>query len=188
MKNALAKSAVIVISGLVAAVAWAAEGPIGSLTIKGKATITAQESTFTLQDQEYAYFSNDRIETNDSSQALVVMTSGLKVALDASSAARILEKEGTYTIDLQQGSMAVDAPEGSDYRLAQNGEAISGSEKFAAKGEPYVVSVSDTDEARVYVPAQMEEEGERRGLLLFLGGAAGGAGYFFSQDDSDPSS
>jgi len=190
----LRASAFLVLSILVSSIAWAGSAwagdqPIGTLTVKGQASITAGDSSFTLHDQEYAYFSGDRVETTDSAKALIATSQGLTVALDGSSVARLMRQNDVYTIDLQQGSMAVEAQPGVDYRLTRNGEAIAKGDRFVAGAEPYVATVTGNDDVELYMPAQLDAETERHSLLWLLGAGATAIGTFIVLDDDDgPSS
>jgi hypothetical protein len=179
-----------IVAAVVSATAWAGDSPIGALVVKGKATITAQDTSFTLEDQEYAYFSGDRVGTDPSSRAAVTTSDGLKLAFDQSTVASITRTDGVYTIDLEQGAMAVDAREGVEYELTKQGEAVPGGDKYTAGDQPYVVSVTEGDNAQFYMPAQLDQESERRGILWWLlGGAAAVTGtYYITKDDNGPSS
>lgn len=184
----------LTLAAMLSATAWAAESPIGALVIKGKATIVAQDTSFALQDQEYAYFPSDRIETGEKSRAMLNTSDGLKVAFGQDTVARIDRDNGAYVIDLQQGAMAVDARKGIDYSVTKNGETVSGGEKFIAGDEPYVASVTDGEDVKFYMPAQLDVEGKKRGAIWWLlgavGGVVGGTVIYNNviKDDSPPSS
>lgn len=169
MKNFLTQSTAFLLAAMLSATAWAADEPIGALTVNGKATIAAGDSEFTLTDQEYAYFSGDVIDTAEDSQSVITTNDGLRVAFGQSSSAKITREDGVYTIDLVAGTMAVGAQEDTEYRLTRNGETVSGSEQYVAGDEPYVASVTpDENDVQFYMPAQLGEGG---GSLAGMSGA-----------------
>jgi len=194
MKNVFTKGASFLLVAVLSAAASAADAPIGALTVTGKAVISAGDATFTLTDQEYAYFSGDVIETAKDSQSVITTNDGLQVAFSQSSVASITQEGGVYTIDLTQGSMAVDGRQGSEYRLTRNGEPVAGADQYVAGDKPYVAAVAPGEnEVRFYMPAQMAgdtKEDERGRLWIWVVTAAGGAWVLAStlDDDDDPSS
>ncbi len=176
---------------MAASVAWAAGSPIGALTADGRVDITGQSSTFTLQDQEYAYFSGDRISTGEDATAAVRLTDGLAVTFIGASSGRITRDADTYSIDLEQGHIVVDAEESIDYRITHNGNPVPGGQSLDASNEPFVVSVPEQGDARFYMPAQLDNQDsdDDTGLTPLQIGALlaiiGGGTYYFLDDDDD---
>jgi hypothetical protein len=184
---------------MAASVAWAAGDPIGALTADGRVDITGQSSTFTLQDQEYAYFSGDQISTGEDATAVVRLSDGLNVTFIGASSGRVTRDADTYHVDVVKGHIVMDAREGIDYLVTHNGDPIPGGESLDASDEPFVVSVPESGDARFYMPAQLDDDDGAAGgitggltsyqiaaLLAIIGGAAY---YIVDEDDEEgPSS
>lgn len=190
------KACCIALAALMAAsVTWAAGDPIGALTADGRVDVTGQSSTFTLQDQEYAYFSGDRITTDQDATAVVRLSGGLNVTFIGASSGRVARDADTYNIDLEAGHIVVDAGDGIGYRITHNGDPVPGGQSLEASDEPFVVSVSEAGDARFYMPAQLddgasEDTGLTRLQIASLLAIIGGATYYIldDDDDEDPSS
>jgi len=175
MSRILSKSCWIMLAGLITATpAWAADSPIGALTADGKVSVTGQTSTFTLQDQQYAYFSGDAISTADDAKAVVSLSDGLDVTFVPSSEGRIINDDGTYTIELDQGHIVVDAAQGVDYQITHEGKPVSADQPLEAAGEPFVASVSESGDVQFYMPAQLDDDD--RGSLSRMKGSMAEAG------------
>lgn len=198
MSRILSKSCWIMLAGfLTATPAWAADSPIGALTADGKVSVTGQTSTFTLQDQEYAYFSGDAISTADDAKAVVSLSDGLDVTFVPSSEGRVINNDGTYTIELDQGHIVVDAEEGVDYQITHQGETVSADQPLKAGDGPFVASASESGDVQFYMPAQLDED-ETRGSLAAQGWSAGqiaaaiavlaAGGYFIVNEIDDEGS
>lgn len=198
MSRILSKSCWIILAALLTAFpTWAADSPIGALTAEGKVSVTGQTSTFTLQDQEYAYFSGDAISTADDAKAVVSLSDGLDVTFVPSSEGRVINDDGTYTIELDQGHIVVDAEEGVDYQITHQGETVSADQPLKAGDGPFVASASESGDVQFYMPAQLDED-ETRGSLAAQGWSAGqiaaaiavlaAGGYFIVNEIDDEGS
>lgn len=187
----------IVLAGLLSAsAAWAADTPIGALTADGEVTMSSQSSTFTLQDQEYAYFSGDQVSTTEDATAVVRLSDGLEVSFVGSSAGHITSDGDAYTIELETGHIVVDADEGVDYRITHDGEAVARDQALDADDGPFVASVASAGDVQFYMPAQLDQGGAGAGAGLtglqigaILAIIAGGVFVVTDDDDDDgPSS
>lgn len=192
MSRILTKSCWIALAGLLAgSAAWAADSPIGALTAEGKVTLTGQSASFTLQDQEYAYFSGDRISTDPDATARVRLSDGLDVTFIGSSGGRIASDGEAYTIELAKGHIVVDARDGVDYRITHDGQPVSRDQALDAEGGPFVASVAEPGSVQFYMPAQLDDDDGNGGPPLSGGQIAtiltvlGGGVYFATEDDDD---
>jgi len=203
MNKSLSRIRWIALAGLMTTVAaWAADSPIGSLAAQGKVSITGQASSFTLTDQEYAYFSGDKVSTDADARAMIRLSDGLDVALIGSTTGRITSRDGAYTIDIESGHALIKAAEGVDYQIVHNGNIVPRASRLDAADGPYVASVSNSGEVEFYMPAQLDS-GAAAGSLANAGltatqiaaivAAAVAGGYYIEKeviddDDEGPSS
>lgn len=181
---------------LVATTAWAEESPIGTLKAQGSITIEAPNSSFTLEDQEYAYFSGDGILTGEGARAVVGLNEGLNVTFVGSTQGNVAQKNGVYHIELQQGHILVDAEPGVDYQIMSNGAPVAPDQSHQAGEGPFLVSVAESGAVRFYMPAQLDGPGvaallESAGLAAaeiaaVIGAAA--SGVVILNDDKGPAS
>lgn len=188
MRSILSKSCWIALAGLLSAsVAWAAGSPIGALTADGEVSITNPSSTFTLKDQEYAYFSGDRVSTTGEATAAVRLSDGLNVTFVGTSAGRITTDGEAYTIALDEGHIVVDAADGVDYQITHDDEIVSSDNPLGAEDGPFVATVADSGDVQFYMPAQLDGGGTglTGGQIALIVGVLGGAAYFISEDDDD---
>lgn len=156
---------------------WATQSPIGSLMVKGRVGIDVQGTTFTLVDQEYAYFSNDKITTDRDGQAVLTITEGLELTLINSSSARVDRAEDGYNIHIDEGVVLVNARADSVYRIFHKGDAVSPGQEITASNEPFIVTVSSADDKlEFYMPSQLETSDEDEGAG-WLKGSLAKAGY-----------
>lgn len=181
---------------------WADTSPIGTLKAQGKVAIQAPSSTLTLVDQEYAYFSDDGVRTDQGAQAEVGLNEGLKVTFVGAAEGSIARNDGVYSIDIRQGHIVVDAEPAVDYRIFHDGKAVSPDQALNASDEPFVVSVAEAGDVQFYMPAQLDDDdraaGGLRGSLARTGISAGqiaaiiaavaGTVYIVTHDDDEPSS
>lgn len=149
--------------------AWADTSPIGTLKAQGKVTIEAPSSTFTLTDQEYAYFSGDAITTSPGAQAEVTLNDGLTITFIGDAAGSVSRNDGVYDIEIRQGPILVDAATGVGYRISHNGAPVSPDQALEPSNKPFVVSVAEAGEVQFYMPAQLDDEDEAAGGLLDSG-------------------
>lgn len=194
MTTILIRSRWIVLAGLLSAsAAWAADTPMGALTAEGEVALTSQSSTFTLQDQEYAYFSGDQVATTEDATAVVRLTDGLEVSFVGSSTGHITSDGDAYTIELETGHIVVDAREGVDYRITHDGEPVARDQALDADDGPFVASVASAGDVQFYMPAQLDDDdrGAGAGLsgpqLAAILAIIGGTVYVIADDDG-PSS
>lgn len=165
MKQPFTQCASFVLAALMTTVAWAADSPIGNLKAGGEVAIDAPNASFTLRNQEYAYFSGDGIQTARDAQAAVTLNDGLKVTFVASSKGHVSRQDGVYNIELEQGHILVDAESGVDYRISSNGEPVSPDQALDANEGPFVVSVAEAGDVQFYMPAQLDDDAEAAGWL-----------------------
>lgn len=84
----------------------AASGPIGDLEVRGTALIEAagDGNTTRLRDTGYAWYSGDRLRTDDATGVLNLANGG-SLGIDKQSDATIAFEAGTVTVDLIEGSL-----------------------------------------------------------------------------------
>lgn len=208
MRKILGKVACLAFLATLTTVALAAQSPIGTLEVQGRATIHTPLSTFTLQDQEYAYFSGDRVETSKKAEAMVRLSDGLNITFVGTAKGAVSRRDDTYKIDLEQGHILVKAEKGVHYRIFHNGKPVSPDRTLAAADTPFVVSVADNGDVQFYMPAQLDQQNGQhkkaaaglKGSLRRAGVSAeeaaailgalvtGGFTYITIRDDEGPSS
>ncbi len=207
MARAVRKSMWLVLLATLTGSAWAAQSPIGMLKVQGSATITTPVSTFTLKNQEYAYFSGDQIKTSKGAEAVVSLSDGLNVTFVGQAQGGVSQQKGTYNIELQQGYILVKADKGINYQILHNGKPVSPDQALSASDAPFVVSVASTGEVQFYMPAQLDQGQESKkkkaaaglkgslqragvspGQIAAILGALVGAGTLILTSDKGPSS
>jgi len=202
MRQLLAATASLALTSFVSVTAWAADSPIGALTAQGTVTIEAPASSFRLTDQEYAYFSSDRIQTGDDANAVLRLNDGLTVTLVGDTEASISRENGHYEIAIDRGHMLVDAEPGIEYGISHQGEPFSPDQKLTARDKPFIVAVANPGDVQFYMPAQLDEGADEEELAAWLTSNTGltlgeiaaiiaaitGSVYVVTQDDAGPSS
>ena len=137
---------------------WAADTPIGALKASGQATITAQGSSIRLNNENYAYFSGDKVRTAEGSRA-VILLDGMNVIFTESTGGRVSIADGIYEIDITEGRMTLDAGESIAYRVFSNGAPISSETEPLPGGQPVLLTAdSNGGEAQLYIPAQLSQD------------------------------
>lgn len=114
----IGKTAVVAGCAVLCAVSAAAAGPIGELDVRGHARIAQEgnESTISLRDTTYGWFSGDRIQTG-SSQAVLNLESGASFGFAENTTATVSSGSGLsvtledgvvlYAIEERAGSMSL---------------------------------------------------------------------------------
>lgn len=152
-KRFLGKSAVIAGCAALCAVSASAASPIGELEVRGNARIAQQgaDSSISLRDTTYGWFSGDQIQTG-SSQALLNLDSGASFGFAENTTASVSTDDGLQ-VALDDGVLL--------YAIEEDGatmELVSGEYTFStAPADVQVMQVSNTEAGSVGMVQRMED-------------------------------
>lgn len=200
----------VLVAAAITTTAWCAQAqtPIGMLKVKGQATVHTPLTSFNLQDQDYAYFSGDRIETAKGAEAAVRLSDGLDITFLGEAKGAVSKQNDVYDIELAQGHILVQAAKGVHYRITHNGKPVSPGRKLSASDAPFLASVADNGDVQFYMPAQLDQQPNEKhkkhnaltkflkqtgvsseeAAAIFGALATGGFTYITVRDDEGPSS
>lgn len=153
-RKILGKSVLIAGCATFCAVSAFASGPVGELEIRGSATISQQgaESSISLRDTTYGWFSGDRIQTR-SSHALLNLDAGASFGFAENTVATV-STEGGLVVELDDGTIL--------YAIDENAGAmnlVSGEYTFSTTpAEAQVLQVANTDAGSVGM-VRVKEDG-----------------------------